>query len=273
MSKYSRARVAVVAVAALAGAGLVPLVAATTAAAVEPTAVTIDHPALNVAADGTATFNASLTGASGQPLHQVFAAITSGPDADAAAPLTGTWCTAGPDWAFTCDITNGVNNPEGPRSGVDQIVIFYDAAGTHSYQAASDPSAKATLTIGGSVNSVALTPTTSHVGVGSYRAYTVSAVDASGRPVVGTSLTVTATEKNADGTAVAAGTLNVTGTDPGAGAVFSGGGSATGTAMTSTCWYHAFPIRSDVSAEVAMRASSGSRYCTRTPSRSSMRIR
>lgn len=71
------------------------------------------------------------------------------------------------------------------------------------------------------------------MGVGSYRAYTVSAADALGRPVAAADVTVTATEKNADGTAVAAGSLNVTSTAPAEGAVFIGAGSPTDTASTS----------------------------------------
>lgn len=226
MKKKSLGRAAAVAAAAATVGGMLPFFAMASAFAAEPTAITVTPTAAYTNTHGTATFTGTLTGASGTLNHGVFADIFSGPDANPATPLAGSACDV-TGATYSCTVTNG------GQPGVDSIHFFYDAAGTGSYQS-GDPVANATLTIGGQINAVTLTPTTAHAAQGQYQAYTVSATDAQGRPVSGASITVTASQANATN-----GDLTVTGTKPAAGAntglaapTAGGNGTASGAVTT-----------------------------------------
>jgi len=207
MKTKPRGHVAAVAVATMVG-GLLPFIAlAGPASAVEPTSLTVSPSAANVAAGGTATFTGNLVSANG-PTQDVFFAVTSGPDADPLAPLDGTLCTILPPATpagtpFSCDVTNVSLD-----SGVDNITFFYDAAGTGSFVPAN-PSATATLTIGGAVDAALLSPTSAQAGDGEYRAYTVSVADADGLPVVGADVTLDLEQLDENGDPVAAGVLDI----------------------------------------------------------------
>ena len=221
-SKFRRSTAAV-AVTALCAA-MLPFVAIGPAAAgsvgPEPTALTVSPGSAYAAGGTSATFTGALVGANGSQAQQVFYAITAGPDASPTTPLLGTACavTGG---SFSCTVTAGT------QPGVDTVRFFYDAAGTGSY-VAPDPSAVASLSIGGVPATAALTPTSARTGAAGYQVFTVLVADAGGRPVVGTQVTVSATENGVSPT-----DIDVTGSSPALGDTFTGMGTGTGSATTA----------------------------------------
>jgi hypothetical protein len=171
MSQNSKARVAVVAAAALVG-GLVPVLAATGASAITPTTVTVSPTATTVDVNGTARFTASANNDS--IAAQLKYAIQSGPDAVTGEALKGIGGTAG---AFIL-VNKGT-------AGFDKLVFFYDANNDNFFQPATEPSTNVTVTVAGTYTQAAVTPTTAKVATNSLAAYTFKGFDANGVPASG----------------------------------------------------------------------------------------
>ena len=223
MSKMFHRFTATVAATAL-GAVLLPLAAAGPAAAgsvgPEPTAVTVSPATAYVAGGGSSTFTGSLVGASGGQSQGVYFVVTDGPDANSADLLSGAPCdvTGG---RFSCEVAVGT------QPGVDTVRFFYDAAGTGAY-VAPDPTATASLSIGGVPATAPLTPTSARSGTAGYQVFTVPVTDAGGRPVVGAQVSLDAVQDGVDPS-----DIDVTGVRPAPGDTFTGVGTGGGTATTA----------------------------------------
>ena len=199
MNKTSRRRVAAVATTATMSGLLLPFLSAGIALA-DPTSLTVYPASANTNKGGTATFTGSFAGTAGA--NGIFAKAVTGPDSNGPAQtcvVTGV--------TYTCNFVNG------GTAGTDSLRFFYDVNGDTLYQP-TEPSATASLTVADTISSVVLTPTSSSAAQAGYAEYTVSATDASGRPVSNSPVAVSGTQANS------AGNFTVTSTKPANGAVF-----------------------------------------------------
>jgi Bacterial Ig-like domain (group 1) len=212
----------------------VPVLGATSASAAEPTALSVTPATAYIRnVDGATTYRVTLNSAS--PAETVHAYVQSGPDATtglsgtvtctpASIPISARARVAIPTPVSTYDCA--VPHLASKGAGLDTIRFFYDAAQTGTYQS-SDPTATATLSIAGEVDSISLTPVSANVAEGGYQGYTLLVRDADGRPVPGESVTVTGTEPNVNATSI-----DVTTSAPTPGDTFTGTGEGTATVTT-----------------------------------------
>lgn len=164
-----------------------PVLAATSAAAAEPTSITVSPTSITADVSGTtgsADLTATLVGASAPfPLaHGVYYRVTAGPDeTKTTTGMLGTECQAPAGAAkVTCTVTNTSGEP-----GTDTVEVFYDAIAPATFYQSGDPVATASVTFAGAYTVASVSPTTNKVATNSVAAYTVKGTDVNGTPASG----------------------------------------------------------------------------------------
>lgn len=190
----------------LVGAGSVPVLGGAVALAAETGSVTVS-PALVYADSGQGapvTFTASLPSGS-TSANGLFVAVVSGPDADPAAPLAGSACSA--PSGQTSPYAGPFSCPLSPAhgSGVDVVRVFDDTGSSSTGPvtfASGEPYADVTVVVAGAATALGLTPSfvsgtgpvTESATQNVCERFTATVEDAAGRPVVGEALTASAAQ-------------------------------------------------------------------------------